>query len=112
MLKITFIYQQNKYVKIQEINQNININNLLKEYSKLINIQKKDLSFTYKGKDISFDNKIMLTQIKNNNNKNFIISVFSLKKNKNYIKDSNNIICPDCRNLAFLNINGDKITNK
>ena len=110
MLKITLVYEKKKYVKIQEINQIVHINNLLEEYSKLINIQKKDLSFIYKGKDISFDNKKIQTQIKkNNNNKNIIISVFSLKKNKNYKIDSNNIICPDCRNLAFLNIVGDKI---
>ena len=64
----------------------------------------KDLLFFYKGKNISLDNNIINSQTKNN----IIISVFNLRKIVNNIEIPY-IVCPECKNLAFLNVNNDKI---
>ena len=89
----------NKYEFILE---NKSINRVLLEFSRLININMKDLLFFYKGKKISLNKNIII-------NKKTIISVFNIRKitNNNEIPY---IICPDCKNLAFLIVNNDKIT--
>ena len=50
-------------------------------------------------------------KIFSSNNKNIIITVYNLKRNINNDNGSDNIICPDCKNLTFLNFNDNNINN-
>ena len=102
MSKIIFIYINNKYEFI--LNEEQTFNKAFLEFSRLIDNNLKDLLFFYKGKNISLNNNIINSQTKNN----IIISVFNLRKivNNNEIPY---IVCPECKNLAFLNVNNDKI---
>jgi len=105
MSKILFIYRENKYEMILKDN-NFNI---FYEYSKSIDANINDLLFLYKGKNITLNN----SQKKLNifiSNKN-IISVYNL--NINYKNDNlcENLICPSCKNLTFLNISDNNIIN-
>jgi len=73
----------------------------IKKFIKIIG--EKNLIFLYKGKNI-LENKDILNKIKNKNN--IIITVIK----KNIIKNNiENIICPECQELTFLNINEDNI---
>ena len=77
------------------------IENVLKNYIKLLSVPKKELLFLYKGINI-LQNKVILNKLKIK--KNIIITV--IKKSEKEIKDDiGNIFCPQCKNLAFLNIN-------
>lgn len=99
MSRITFIYHHNSYKMI--IKENNSINHILNEYASLLNENINDFLFLYKGKNLILgQNSINLTK-----NVNVIIMVFKRKKYNNGIND---IICPDCKNLAFLNIKDDK----
>ena len=61
--------------------------------------------FIYIKEKIILENKTLLNKSKKNN---IIITI--IKKNKDTIKnDIENIICPECKNLVFLNINDDII---
>jgi len=74
---------------------------VIKKFIKIIG--EKDLLFLYKGKNI-LENEDILNKIKNNN----IIIITVIKKNQ--IKNNiGNIICPECKELTFLNINEDNI---
>ena len=104
MSKIKYIYEKNIFEMLYE---NINnIEEILEKYNKILLIEKKDLLFLYKGINI-LKNKDIFNKLKNNKN-NIIITVIKKNKNKN-INDIENIICPECQQLAFLNINDDNI---
>jgi len=99
MSKVKFVYEKKVFDIIYE---DIDINeNVIKKYIKIIG--EKDLLFLYKGKYI-LENEDILNKIKNKNN--IIITVIKKSKTKNNIE---NIICPACKELAFLNINEDNI---
>jgi len=102
MPKINFIYGQNNYG--MNIKNNNSINFILYEYAKILGENINNLLFLYKGKNLSLfrSNLINLTR-----NQKLIIMVFKRKKN-NINNDVNDIICPVCENLAFLNIRDDK----
>ena len=103
MSKIKFVYENNFFYIIEE-GVNI-IESALKKYEKMIG--EKDLLFFYKGINIS-ENKEMFNKINKNRNNNIIITV--IKGNKKKIKNEiRNIICPECKNLTFFNINKDNI---
>jgi len=106
MSKILFIYRENKYeMTIEDINLNI-----FYEYSKKINIKMNDLLFFYKGKNISLINsQLILNTIKRN--KIIIISVFNININHKFEDIHENLICPICKNLTFLNYNDNNINN-
>ena len=106
MSKTIFIYRKIKYEMLLE-NENSNI---FYEFSRKIDSKINDLIFLYKGKNISLNNsQIIINMIKSN--KNIIISVYNLNinhKNDNVYK---NLICPNCKNLTFLNLNGNNLNN-
>ena len=105
MVKIKFIYMNNKY----EINENGNtlLIEILKKYCRYINNDINDFYFLYKGKKLLIDNKLKIKQIiLRRNNNTIIISVFNLRKYNNRL---NNLICPDCGNLSLINFLDDKI---
>ena len=104
MSKIRFIYEKNIFEMILEDKNSIT--NLLEKYAKLLSIKRKDLLFLYKGKNILLIENKYKKILKRN--KNIIISVFKINKNKK-INELKNIICPICENLTFLNINEDYI---
>ena len=99
MPKVKFLYGK---IAFDLEYKDIDINeNAINKFIKIIGV--KDLLFLYKGKNI-LENEDILNKIKNKNN--IIITV--IKKNK--IKsDIGNIICPECQELTFLNINEDNI---
>ena len=99
MPKVKFVLGKNIFDITKE---DLNINeSVIRKYMEILG--EKDLIFLYKGKNI-LENEDILNKIKNKNN--IIITV--IKKNK--IKsDIGNIICPECQELTFLNINEDNI---
>ena len=108
MSKIIFIYRENKYEMVLE-DRKLNI---FYEYSKKIDSNINDLLFLYKGKNISLINsQIIINMLESN--KNNIISVYNLNVNFNQKKDNiyENLICPNCKNLTFLNLNDNNINN-
>ena len=98
MSKIKFVYGKNVF----EITDEDKIENALKKYEKMI--EEKELIFLYKGINI-LENKDILNKLKRKNN--IIITVVK-RRNKKEMKNDN-IICPECKNLAFLNINEDNM---
>jgi len=106
MSKTIFIYRENKY-EIPLENRNSNIFN---EFPKKIDANINDLLFLYKGKDISLNNsQIIINMLKSN--KNIIISVYNLNINQKNDNAYENLICPNCKNLTFLNLNGSNLNN-
>ena len=99
MTKVKFVYRNNSFDITYE---DIDINESpIEKYIKIFG--EKDLLFLYKGKNI-LEIKNILNKIKNNN----IIIITVIKINKTKLKnDIGNIICPECKKLAFLNINED-----
>ena len=76
MVQVLFIYMNNKYNVIYKNNEPFN--NLLINYSLLINKKVKDLIFVYNGKILSlYDNKIQKQK------SNITIFVFNLKNENN-----------------------------
>jgi len=99
MSKVKFVYGKKVFViAYEDLDKNESV---IKKFIKII--REKDLLFLYKGKNI-LENKDILNNIKNNNN--IIITVIKRNKPKNKIE---NIICPICQELTFLNINEDNI---
>ena len=106
MSKTIFIYRENKYEMLLE-NKNSNI---FYEFSKKIDAKINDLLFLYKGKNICLSNsQIIINMLKSN--KNIIISVYNLNNNKKNGSVYENLICPNCKNLTFLNLNDNNINN-
>ena len=94
MVKIEFIYMNNKYII-----ENDDINSIFQKYSSLINKDLNELLFFYKGKYLNIGSNILKF-------KNIIIFVFNKNKkeinNNEKIKD---IICPECKLLSSFIIN-------
>ena len=105
MIKVNFIYMNNKF-EIKE-NKNTLLIEILKSYVKNINNDINDFYFLYKGKKLIIDNKLKIKDLGRKNNK-VIISVFNINIKK-YNNEINNIICPDCGNLALINFVDDKL---
>ena len=106
MSKMIFIYRKIKYEMLLE-NGNSNI---FYEFSKKIDANINDLLFLYKGKYISLNNsKIIINMLRSN--KNIIISVYNLNINQKNDNIYGNLICPNCKNLTFLNLNDNNINN-
>ena len=106
MDKIIFVYEKN----IFEINvdKEKNLNDVLKNYSNIIGNNKNDLYFLYKGKKLSLSSEIKIEEFKRYN---IIIFVNNIKIHNNSIiikKEINDLLCPQCNNLACLNINNYK----
>ena len=102
MSRLIFIYEKNNFeIKYEKTDS---IGNAIKKYIKLLSVSKKHLLFLYKGINI-LENKIILEKLKN---KKKIIIINVIKKDKS-INNIENIICPECKDLAFLNINEDNI---
>ena len=102
MSRIKFIYQKNIFET--SVDSKDSIEKAIEKYEQLISKEKNELLFLYEGVNI-LENKHLLKKLKKK--KNILIKVFN--KNKNYKKESENIICQDCSKLAFVNINEDKI---
>ena len=105
MANIKFIYG-NKQIEKNYKDENILIINILLEYSSIINKDIKELYFIYNGKNLSFKNNEKIINLKN---KNITINVLNLN-NKKEKKELNQIICPECKELAIINFNEDKIS--
>ena len=109
MEKVKFIYLKNKFEMIN-IDKYSFLSDLLIKYCSIINQDKNELYFIYKGKILSLEEKIKIKDLKN---KDILISVFKIKYEKNSNKIIiNNIICPECKeefNSALLNFEDDKI---
>ena len=109
MVKITFVYMENKYDMIIK-NKEILISNLLINYSSILNITINQLYFIYNGKNLSINNKKRIIDFKK---MNIIIFVFNLEINKN--KENKNkkitsIICSECENIAIANNYDSKLS--
>ena len=105
MPKIRFIYMNNTYESFFE--KDSLIIDAIRKYMENINKNIEDFYFTYKGKKIKINNRHKIKEYNCNNN--IIISIFYLKPDKRN-HELENIICPECKNLALLNINDDKIS--
>ena len=109
MTKVKFIYIRNIYEMIN-VKDELLLSDLILKYCSIINQDKNELYFLYKGKILSLDKNI---KIKDLNNKNIIISIFKINYEKNSNKTIlNHIICPECEdslNLVLLNFEEDKI---
>ena len=104
MAKIIFIYGQNNYEMKFNNKNNISINSILYEYVRVLSENINELLFLYKGKNLVLFGKNLINL---NFSQNLIIMVFKRKKNISN-NDVNDIICPECENLGFLNIRDDK----
>ena len=104
MSKIRFVFERSKFEMILEGNDTIEV--VLKKYAKLLSKNINDLIFLYKGKNILlYDNIKNRKKIKNKT----YIQVFRKTKKKYNNDELENIICPECKDLTFININGDNI---
>jgi len=99
MPKVKFVYVKKDFdMAYEDKDKNENV---IQKFIKIIG--EKDLLFLYKGKSI-LENEDILNKINNKNN--IIITLIKINKTKNNIE---NIICPECQNIPFLNINEDNI---
>ena len=94
---------KNNYEIILKEN-NLTINNILNKFSSIINIEIKQLYFSYQGIYLSSDNNKRINEIKDNN---IIIFVFNINIKKINDKELKHIICPECKNLSIINNNND-----
>ena len=94
-IKIKFRYGYNEY--IIKFEQKDLLKNVLNKYSAILDEDINNLIFIFKGKILSTNNQCKLNKLNNR-----IIFVF--KKNNKINKNIKYILCPDCKNLSFLNI--------
>ena len=102
MAIIQFIYLNNKYT--QNIDNESEICDILKNYCKIICKYYKELYFMYKGKSISLDNNTKIKEFKNN------VSIFVFDINKKRGLQKEQISCPICDSPVSLIIKDDKIS--
>ena len=107
MSEITFVYMNNKYNTIIK-NKDILIVKELINYSNILNKSINQLYFMHNGRYLSINSK---KRIKDFHKKNIIIFVFKLDNYKENRKLTN-IICPECENIAIVNINIKNINKK
>ena len=107
MPKIKFIYMKN-ISEIEYKEKDLSIQNLLIKYSSIIDKHFNELFFFYKGKKLILNKNKKVNELKD---KNIIIFVYNwkIKKNNNN-KEFEEIICPECNNLAIINTNNNKIS--
>ena len=105
MVILTFIYMKN--ISKKNYDGDESIIEILKLYS--LNIVKNinDLFFLINGEIISLKDKRTL---KNFKKKKINIFIINNNKKKNFIKKENNILCPKCKDLAFINFKEDKLS--
>ena len=101
---IQFIYGNNRFDKICN-NKNDLIIHILLEYASFINKDIKELYFIYNGKKIPFNNSQKINNLKHNK---ITINVLNLNNRKEK-KELNQIICPECKEMAIINFDEDKI---
>ena len=104
MVIFNFFYGNNIYKRTYK-DKNALIIHILLEYSYIINKNLKELYFLYKGKKFSFENKERISKF---NNKNIKIIVLNINNPKKNIK-LNQMVCPECKELAIINIDEDKL---
>ena len=104
MIKVKFIYGNNKFEKIYN-GKNELIINILLNYSSMINKNINELYFIYKGKKLPYNKTETISNLQNNN---IVIIIINLNKSKEN-KDINQIICPGCKELAIINFDEDKM---
>ena len=112
MQKIKFVYMTNEYtIKVNK--ENLFSYETFKNYAKLIGTDLDELYFSYQGKRIIINENNNLN-IERKIDKNEIkILVINLRNIKGSIKPNQkapNIICPNCKQLAMIKINEDRIT--
>ena len=100
------VYEKNIYDMIIKCNDSIE--NTLEEYLKLLSSEKGNLLFMYKGVNL-LENKNIIKKINKFKKKNIIISIINKNKSQS-LKEIENFICPECKNVAFININEDNIS--
>ena len=101
----------NKYNQIVK-NKGILIAKELINYANILNKNINQLYFIHNGRYLSINNK---KRIKDFHKKNIIIFVFKLDNNKSKNKENRkltNIICPECEDIAIVNINNKNINKK
>ena len=111
MVKITFVYMENKYNIIIK-NKDILISKELINYASILNKTINQLYFMYNGKNLSINNK---KRIKDFKEKNIIIFVFKLENIKNRENENRkltSIICSECENIAIANSYDSKLSNR
>ena len=112
MPTIKFLYMMNEYTREVDEEKLFDYETF-KSYANLIGTDLTDLYFSYQGKRIIINEKNNL-KIENKRGKNEIkILVINLRNIKGSIKPNQkapNIICPNCKQLAQIKINADKIT--
>ena len=107
MVNIKFIYGYKIFQMIVE-DKPILIKNVLLKFTSIIFKDINDLYFYYKGKELSYKNNEKILNLKNLKNKDIIINVINLIKVKKN-KKLNQIICPECKEMAILNYEEDNI---
>ena len=106
-MNMKFIYGYKIFEIIVE-DKPILIKNVLLKFASIIFKDINDLYFYYKGKELSYKNNDKILFLKNIKNKDIIINVINLIKVKKN-KKLNQIICPECKKMAILNFEEDKI---
>ena len=102
-VKIIFTYFKNKYEILSEEKDIINeLSNYARKFSKKL----EEFEYYYKGKKIKIDNNFPLKKL---NNSNINILIINLKLKNEITPPPNQILCPNCNNLALFKLKGDKI---
>ena len=101
MSKFTFIYMNNIY-KITIKNKEELTEELIK-YARAIGKYRTKLYFLYKGKPLTFEKKQYIFDYK----KTYIIFVYDLEIKTEKNEEIENVLCPECGNLASIIINND-----
>ena len=98
---IIFIYSKKRYVISPKSELMIDS---LNNFSKAVKLNLSELYFCYKGKPVTINKPISKYT-----EKDIKIFVYNLKRNSEK-ENINQIICPECYNLALINIYSDKIS--
>ena len=101
MSKFTFIYMNNIY-KITIKNKEELTEELIK-YARAIGKYTTKLYFLYKGKPLTFEKRQYIFDYK----KTYIIFVYDLEIKTEKNEEIENVLCPECGNLASIIINND-----
>ena len=110
MASVEFLYKQ--MITLIQCNQNDKMKDIIKKLELKIEINKNKVCFLYSGnkinEELTFDEIINQSDRQINKMKILIQNIEEIKQNQS-IKKSNNIICPKCKELAFMKIENYKI---
>ena len=110
MASVEFLY--NQMITLIQCNQNDKMKDIIKKLELKIEINKNKVCFLYSGnkinEELTFDEIINQSDRQINKMKILIQNIEEIKQNLS-IKKSNNIICPKCKELAFMKIENYKI---